>query len=117
MSNNLELEMEQLRAISASVVEMRSVLSRLEIYRNETIRRLRAEGYSAIKLAKVSELGRAMIYVILDGPRPDADDFEYAELSERIDGGWERALHDWEQTGFDGELEDYFPLEALLGRR
>lgn len=118
MSTTRDIRVDQLAAMSESVVELRSLLRRTESVRDQLIREMRAEGYSAINLAKITGLVRPRIYVILDGPGPDADDDDQLAFAEHVDEVWQHAVDHWLEANDEGKTpDDFFPLDALLERR
>ncbi len=114
-------EIQQLRAMSRSIREMRSALERLESARDAAIRRLDAEGVIA-RTALARELGmtRGRIWQIInpawrsadDAADPDVD----VELLEFADELWERAVDAWHDAGAVGSPDDFFPVDAVLHR-
>ena len=117
MTTQVDMRAQQLATIAATVENLRDQAEIAESVRDNLIREMRAEGYSAIKLAELTGVVRSRIYVILENLSPDADDYEYVEMSERIEDAWQYAVQRWMESDGTGEPEDFFPLEQLLARR
>lgn len=117
MSSQLDLQIEHLRSLSITINELREILSNVEGLRGELMREMKREGYPAVELASVADVSRARAYQIFDEPGPDADDDEYAEMAQRLEGAWEYAVESWAQHGEAGTPDDFFPLDVLLARR
>lgn len=108
---------ERLATIASAIGVLREQLNAAEAVRDELIRDMRREGYSAIKLAQLAGVARQRAYQIIDAPGPDADDDDYAEMHERIEDAWQHAVQEWAESDGSGTPEDFFPLELLLDRR
>lgn len=104
-------ELERFQQLAQTVTELRAASKKFEQLRDSEFRRLRAAGVSVIDLANVAGLTRFRVYQILEQP---VDDFDVPEYLERFDAAFDHALDEWEAAGRDGDLDDYFPLEALL---
>jgi hypothetical protein len=117
MSTDVETEASyrEIHALSNTIEQLRATLRSVEGYRDDSLRRLRSEGYSAIWLANAAGVNRARIYVILSDA-DDAPDDVQIELYERIENAWQSAIADWENSDQSGSPEDFFPVEQLLVR-
>lgn len=117
MSTDVESEAayREIHALSTTIEQLRATLRSVEGYRDDALRRLRAEGCSAIWLADAAGVNRARIYVILSGGDDAPDDYQI-ELYERIENAWDSAISQWENSDQTGSPEDFFPVEQLLVR-
>ena len=104
-------ELERFQQLAQTVEELRATSKKFELLRDSELRRLRAGGHSVIDLANVAGLTRYRVYQILALP---TDDDPSPESLERFDAAFDHALDLWESSGRAGDLDDYFPLEALL---
>lgn len=119
MSNSLNTpSLDRLRNISSTVLELRRATLSAEALRDQLVRDLFASGnHSAINLAKIIGATRGRIYQIIDEPRPDAEDTEYAAFAERFDAAIEHAVDEYLHAGSEGSVDDFFPLDVLLRNR
>lgn len=106
--------LESLRSLQAAVLELRAAVERMEDIRDAAIRRYCARaGVNRSELARELGMSRAGLYKVLalahgeDG-EPDVDALEY------LDRLWDIALDAWQSAGFEGDPDEYFPLEAVV---
>lgn len=116
MSTELDLQVEHLRSLTATITSLRELLANVEARRDVVMRQMRRDGYPAIRLAQEADVSRARAYQIFEGLGPDADDWDYQSLAERLDLAWDSALHEWIERGEQGSPDDFFPLESLLAK-
>lgn len=107
-------ELDQLRALGASLEDLRKTTRRVEALRDNLLRDMRTRGVSAIALAQAAELVRSRVYQILEAPPENADDYDMALFAERFDAALDMAVTEWLERGQVGSPEDFFPLEQLV---
>lgn len=112
MSTELDI-VSRLVGATAIADAAREAADRLAAYRDDLLRQARQDGVSAIQIAKVTGLSRPRVYQILNAPHPD--DYEASEdLALQMHALWHIAEDRWESEGYQGHIEDFFPLGEAI---
>lgn len=112
MSTELEI-VPRLVGATAIADAAREAADRLAEYRDDLLRTARREGVSAARIAAVTGLSRPRVYQILNAPHPD--DFDASEeLALQMHALWHIAEDRWEAQGYQGHVEDFFPLGEAI---
>lgn len=111
MTSSVDTRLDELRAACSVVDQVRRAAESAEALRDRLMRQMRREGMSAIQIAQATGVHRSRVYVILS-EHPEDD----PALDELLDSAWSEAIYEWDRSGRADEIEDHFPLEALLAR-
>lgn len=118
VTNEVDNDLAQVIALADAVRDMRAALSRLEAARDAAIRRHAAQpGVNRVHLARALGIARSRLYGILEPPvvvDEDGRAWVDTELLERADALWDEALWRWDQSGHEGNPDDYFPLDDVV---
>lgn len=121
MSTPLNTDLDVLRGLCESVDELERTVAKLRRFRDERMRALRDEGYSVIRLATATQMGRSRVYQIVDAPSIAGDEEDQAEAyrhwSEHVEDLLIEAHERWADNGYAGSPDDYFALGEIVESR
>jgi hypothetical protein len=112
MSTELEI-VGRLVGATAIADAAREAADRLADYRDDLLRQARLEGIPAARIASLTGLSRPRVYQIINAPHPD-DASANEDLAEQMSALWHIAENEWESQGYQGRVEDYFPLGEAM---